>query len=42
MEEELCWNCGGEGCRLCGYTGAEPAGEADWFGAAKEAAEMAL
>lgn len=42
MEEELCWNCGGAGCRLCGYTGSEPVGESDWFEAAKEEAEMEL
>ncbi len=44
MEEELglCWNCGGEGCRWCGYTGSELAGERDWFEAAKEEAEMRM
>lgn len=35
-DDTLCWLCGGEGCRLCGYTGREPVGETDWFEAAKE------
>lgn len=43
MEEELCWNCGGAGCRLCGWTGVEQTEkERDWCEAAKEAAEMEL
>ena len=40
MDEALCPFCGGEGCRLCGYTGTEPVGEPDWFEAAKEEAEL--
>lgn len=40
--EELCWNCGGAGCRLCDYTGSEPVGDSDWFEAAKEEAERAV
>lgn len=39
---DLCWFCGGEGCRMCDYTGSEPVGEPDWFDAAKEEAECAM
>lgn len=39
MDETLCWYCGGEGCRLCDYTGIEPV-EKDWFEASREEDEM--
>ena len=42
MDDVLCQYCYGEGCRACGYTGSEPAGDSDWFEAAKEEAETAV